>query len=459
MAEKTKRPMGEIIEDYALKPVPDYLRSNWLMYFAITGIFMSLYYVAVGPVVFAMAGWPAGWVVLALAFVINTIVISSFVYIGWKYGLAFDMSIRLLGWGHRGSFFPSLSALMIYLIFFFMQAYWLAMVFNHVWPAIPLGGYYVILAVLVYVLALWGARFIGYFNYVAVPLGIIASIYVLISFYVLGDFTISGVIAQIREPMLPGGFGGGFDFAVMAVGGGALSGVWGRFMKNRAGALGSGLFGSVLGYVLFPVMGIFMVFPVIAILAPIIGGEAAGMALFGPGLPFAVALGGLGAFIVLLYQLNLEMVTALQPSISLSNFFAAVFKWLPGRWVSMLFVVVIGTALLFVGAMETVMIWMSYAALGIGVVCFICLADFVYRLNFHHSTDWVREKIRNWNPIAFIVVVVTYGVSVALWKTGVIMSPSFVGFPLAFVLYYVLSLATKGRYQKDVVTLEVALPE
>jgi len=450
-----KRTANEVMEDYALRKVPDQYRSTKASMFAMFGIPMCMYYLAVGSFSVALAGFWMGILATLLAYGVFIVFTSTFGYVSWKGGYSFDMISRF-SWGETGSFLPSLLGTYLLMSFWAMETYWMAVALQTVWPGIHIWIYYIILFPLFVLIPLYGHRAMAKFNYVAIPLGVLATIYVLIYFYYIKGFDMAGIIEMARKPMIPGGFGAAIDWSLAAVGLWALvAGDFGRFIQreHKGWALGFGPFQGALSHIFFPIAGIFIVFPMIAILTPKIGAQQAGMAAISASVPFVMAMGLFGALVVITYQLNIQFMNAYLPSVNMANFFSVVFKVEPGRKWWVVLVNLVGLGLLALGIIQWITHWAWVAGLTLGTACVISISDMAYRSYRKINADYdeLPKNMRKINPMAFLVfaIAVAVGVIDKLWW-HLSPSPSLIAYPLAFVLYWIISAAGNGKYQQDV---------
>ncbi len=452
--QPAKRSMEEIMEDYALKRSPSFIRSSLASHFAMFGIPMCMYYLAVGSLSVALAGLWLGILATLIAYGVFIIFASVFGYFSWKGGYSYDMIARF-SWGQTGSFVPSLLSMYLLMSFWAMETHWMSVAMQKVWPIGNLWWFYFMLFPLFVVVPIFGHRALAYWNYIAVPLGIIATLYVLYYYYVIGDFTVSKALSMSSKPIIPGGFGAALDWSLAAVGLWAVTaGNFGRFCNSKGWAIGIGPFQGLFAHVVFPIMGIFLVWPMIAALTPKIGAQAAGQTAFLPSIPFVIAMGWLGVIIVLTYQLNVQYINAYLPSVNMANFFAVVFKWEPGRKVWVVIANIIGLALLAFGIIEWILHWAWTATLTLGTACVISLADICYRWHKKIPTEYdvIPPNMRLWNPMAFLVFAISLVVGILdklWWK--LFPSPSIIAYPLAFVLYWIISAKGEGKYQKDII--------
>jgi purine-cytosine permease-like protein len=443
-----KRTLEEIMEDYALKPVPPGYRNTWLSYLALAGIPQSMYYLAVGSLPVAMAGLWGGLTAAIIAGIGLGIIAWIFGTLSHRHGYSYDMLVRLYGWGHRGSILPSLISAALLVAFWVMEAYWMAKALEAAWP-IPIWIYYIPLTILFILVPLYGYKVMGWFGTVTFPVGVLATFWAIFYFYGIEGFTFAQAGEMMAKPLIPGGFGGALDWSLLAIGlWGVALGNFGRFCGSRRSAGAAGPVMAALAHVFFPVLGILIVWPLIAKLTPVVGAEQAGMAAFDPSVPFVAALGGVGAIIVLAYQTSVQYQNVYIPSVNLSSIFAALFKWQPGRIWWVIVINAVGLIFLVAGAMGQMVNFASYAALALGVVTFTSIADWLYRRWGGYSQEFIFEKIRDVNPMAFVTFVVSCAVAIYFWKAGMVPSASIIGYPLSFLLYLGLSAATRGRYQR-----------
>jgi purine-cytosine permease-like protein len=445
----------DVMEEFALKRVPDHYRSTKASLSAMFGVPMCMYYLAVGSLSVALAGFWMGLLATLLAYGVFIIFTSTFGYVSWKGGYSFDMITRF-SWGKMGSFLPSLLGTYLLMSFWAMETYWIAVALQTVWPGIHIWVFYIILFPVFVLIPLYGYRAMAKFNYIAIPVGVLATIYAFIYFYGIREFEVTGIVEMTRKPMIPGGFGVALDWSLAAVGLWALvAGDFGRFIQREHKGWARG-FGPLMGglcHILFPIAGIFIVFPMIAELTPKIGAQQAGMAAISASVPFVIAMGLLGALVVVTYQLHVQFINVYLPSVNLANFFSVIFKIEPGRKWWVVLVNLAGLGLLAIGIINWITQWAWVAGLTLGTACIISISDMAYRSYRKMKTDYdeLPANMREVNPIAFVVFVIAVAVGVMdkLWW-HVSPSPSVIAYPLAFVLYWIISVAAGGKYQHDV---------
>jgi cytosine permease len=444
-----KRSLEQVMEDYALEPVPREYANTVLAYLAMAGVPQSMYYLAVGSVPVAMAGLVGGVAAFVGAGVIMAIMAYVFGMLSYRHGYSYDMLARLYGWGHKGSFIPSLLSAVGLMAFWVLEAYWMAKALETLYP-LPIWIYYIALTILFIIVPLFGHKMMGWFGTVTFPLGILATLYGIAFFYTAGGFSLEALVSMVSKPMMPGGLGGALDWSLLAIGlWGVTLGNLGRFCQTERAAKLAGPVMALLAHGLFPAMGILIVFPMIAKLVPVVGEQQAGMAAFDASVPFVVVLGVIGAIVVLTYQTSVQYINVYLPSVNLSNIVAGLFGLATKRVWWVLIVNVVGFALVVGGAIDQVLAFSSYGALGIGMVVIISMADWVYGALTNLQRRYDAHTIRDWNPLSIITFLVSGAVAIYLWKTGFVASASIVGYPLCFVLYLALAYLTGGAYQQE----------
>ncbi len=442
-----RKTLEQVMEDYALQPVPREYANTLLAYLAMAGIPQSMYYLAVGSVPVAMAGLLGGVVAFVGAGAVMAIMALVFGMLSWRHGYSYDMLARLYGWGHKGSFVPSLVCAAGLIAFWVLEAYWMAKAMEALYP-LPLWVYYIALTILFILVPLFGHKLMGWFGTVTFPLGILATVYGIVWFYTAGGFSLDRLLEMTSKPMMPGGFGGALDWSLLAIGlWGVTLGNLGRFCRTETSAKLAGPVMALLAHGLFPLMGILIVFPMIAKLIPIVGEQQAGLAAFDASVPFAIVLGMIGAVVVLTYQTSVQYINVYLPSINLSNVFGGLFGIVTKRMWWVLIVNLIGFVLVLLGTVDQMLAFSSYGALGIGMVVIISMADWVYSAARKMDRRYDPNTIRDWNPLSIVTFGVSGVVAVVLWKSGVVPSASIVGYPLCFLLYLVLAHVTKGAFQ------------
>lgn len=173
-----------------------------------------------------------------------------------------------------------------------------------------------------------------------------------------------------------------------------------------------------------------------------------------PGVYMVSIMGTLGAVFVVLTQLRINVTNLYSGSLSLSNFFARVFHFAPGRnfWVVVTAAAAVATmmfnVLRFIGPMLTfqgvfLFAWASSVVTDIYVVRrWLKLVP----ETFEHR----RGYLRDWNPVGVTALIVAsivgclfaFGLAGPFWA-GV---SAFVAGVIAAIIHTVLALATQGRY-------------
>jgi len=338
-----------------------------------------------------------------------------------------------------------------------MEMHWLGAAFHYVWP-VDIWVLYGIFFVIIIGLTLFGHKVIGWWGYVAIPLGLGAIIYLIVRAYVFEGFSVGDTLAFASQPIIPGGFAGALAFAMGATGLviGPTFGNYGRFCKTprQAGWLGPTYL--LVGHILIPMLGVLTLFPMIIILTPMVGEAEAGMMAFETSVPFVVAFGAIGAIIVLAWQLNVQYVNVHLPSLSFAAIYQGVTKKSLPRWVWVIVASIIPMLMLWGGLFGIMIEWFSWTApLLLGAVV-IFPADYLWRKWHGYPLEFAWKEVRNVNPVAVVTFIIGYAIGIALWKALLPMGVSWAGL-LAWVgpviimpLYWAGCAITGGKYQKPV---------
>jgi phosphatidylglycerophosphate synthase len=125
----------------------------------------------------------------------------------------------------------------------------------------------------------------------------------------------------------------------------------------------------------------------------------------------------------------------------------------PGRKWWVVIVNLAGLGLLAAGIVSWITHWAWVAGVTLGTACVISIADMAYRAYRGIATEYdeLPTNMRKVNPISFIVFFISVGAGILdkLWW-NLLPSPSLMAYPIAFVLYWIISAASSGRYQQDV---------
>jgi len=440
--ERKKVELGEVMEDYALTPVPDRYRNSKLAYMSMASIPMCMYYLAVGSLAAAYAG-------LVGALIANTIAFISFILLMWplfsasyKTGLSFDMITRMYGWGRHGQLILSILGVFVMLGFWAMETHWMAVAFQETlrWG---LWSWYLILLPIFILVPIFGHKAIGLFNYGAIPLGLGATVYVIVWFYTAGGISLNEAISFAMEPKIPGGLGAAISWVLAAHLAWCLTaGNHGRFLQTKRAYLAAAPFWGAMCHYIFPLMGILLVYPFMVSLSKVVGPEQAAQMAYLPSVPFVAVLGLLGAIIVLCYQLNIQYINAYLPSINLAYVADAIAKFRPGRYWWVIAINIIGIILLATGFWEWLLAWADLAAGLATSAAIISIVNYIYRVSKNYPLTVPDEKIPSVNGYGVISWIISNAVAIPLYHLHIIPTSVVLNWPLAAIIYLALIKAS-----------------
>jgi purine-cytosine permease-like protein len=459
-----------VMEDYSLRYAPHSFRK-WSEYSTATTALGGIAYMAdfaIGASIFVTHGFvSAVWAILLAAVVIFLTGIPI-AYYSAKYNIDMDLLTRGAGFGYLGSTITSLIYASFTFIFFSLEGSIMAQGLN-VYFGLSLPWAYLICALLIIPLVLYGMTFLSKLQVWTQPVWLLL-------------FVLPFIAVFVKDPGAYGAwthFGGtsptgsGFNFLGVGLGAGvALSLIaqigeqvdYLRFMPDKTPANSQKWWVAVIsagpGWVILGALkqlgGGFLAFYIFASLGATLAVEPIQQLIKGFGVllpnPFLVLT--VATFFVVLSQVKINVTNAYSGSLSWSNFFSRILHWHPGRVVWLFFNVGIALLLMELGVfgfLNTVLGFYSNVAIAwIGAV----VADLVINkplLKLSPSyVEFRRAYLYNINPVGFGSMLIASVISVAAFfgafgAFAQAFSP-FLAIIIAFVLSPILAILTKGKY-------------
>lgn len=425
--------ISALIEDNALEPVPLSERRSWpSLTWNTVGIVTTLVALYLGALLTFVAGFKLGLIGGTIVAVVGGLLGWGVGHVAYDSGLSSSVLCRFYGFGLKGS-------ALISSIFGFMMIGFLAAENVLIYEAALLffeAEHSVLSAVLIYgaltaawiLLTIYGFDIVSRFSSIML-IAFLAMLFYLIVFILNTTGQSWGDVTSF-SPQMPDSFLESlgissqsdrlvFCINVLAGSGGALALLaadLGRYARRSAdiavavgfGALTLGVFmvamGGVVMYASLPLVIDFYVE------ANNMGqSEALQLALESPekvAAAFILVGGAIGASLVLAAQSKAQVLNSYSSSLSLSNFFDAVFSWRPGRLVFVIMANLLSVALLF----GDLLVWFNSFLEILGIlttsVAMVIISDYyiVRRITDTRNIDPARQEIVNYAGIVSLVL-------------------------------------------------------
>lgn len=442
-----KELVKEMEEDYAVRLVPRHWRRGWLgltnvalgvstaMVFMQEGSLLALTYGSLNSLYAEIyATLMAGFLAVLIARIA-----------GWT-GLNVNLLSRGAGYGFVGSALTSLIYAINFIMYTAIEGSIMSAALHAYLPIIPVWAFYIFSGAVIVPFVWRGVTQLEKVEKYSVPVyvGLLVLSLVLVS---VGNYS----HASSWLSYLPKGSSVGGDGLLKGIG--VLNGLVGimallvsdyaRFTEEKQ-AKGLGGFG--LGFI--PQFVAFFLSGLIGIYLGVRTNQG------NPGIYMVSIMGTMGAAFVVLTQLRINVTNLYSSSLSLSNFFARVFHFTPGRnfWVVVTAVVAVGAmtfnVLNYIGPMLTfqgvfLFAWVSSLVTDILVVKKILK---IGPEDFEHR----RGYLKDWNPVGVVSLIggsvvgsiLAFGLAGPVWES---LSAFVAGF-VASGIHILMSILTKGQY-------------
>jgi cytosine permease len=315
---------------------------------------------------------------------------------------------------------------------------------------------YIIFGILWVLFSLFGAKVVAIIAKIAVPLYAIFLVIVLVK--VLAGASFSATIAKtvVAGPIAPGQWALAIN-ATLGVAGlmALLDADYTRFAKKDSHMIPFALTGAIIQDFIMIALGGLLAFAgydkALAYYHSIglTGSAAVQAAMSNPGVVFVLYGGIAGGILIFLSQSKAQAMNSYDGSLSFSNFLATLFNWKPGRMWSVIIVNIIAIIFIFGGVLNLVSQFLTIGSDICGVWATIIATDYLFVrgvLKIAPKQIENLENIPSINWVGFLTFVVASLVSMWLFYANIVLVPFVVGVPLAFLLYVIGTLGTKGSY-------------
>ena len=458
---------AEGIEDYSLRYAPTKFRrwSPFMVAGAALGGIAYLADYAIGASVVLTNGAPSGILGILVAATIIFVTGIPISYYSARYGIDMDLLTRGAGFGYLGSTITSLIYASFTFIFFALEGSIMAQALEF-GLGIPLAVGYLITALIVLPLVVYGMSALAKFQAWTQPLWLIVLVLPFIALGVAAPEAYGQFFSYVGDAgpgaqILGTGLAAGVALSLIAQIGEQVDYL--RFMppieetgKLRwwGAVLSAGPGWVILGAIKQLCGGLLAVY-VLSAVGETLAEEPITMFVRSLGLivPGWAAI-VLAVVFVLISQIKINVTNAYAGSLAWSNFFSRVLHAHPGRFVWIFLNVGIALVLMEVGVfgfLNTVLAFYSNVAIAwIGAV----VADLVINKPFLKLSpsyiEFKRAHLRSVNPVGFGSMVVASVLSISayfglLGEFLAAWSP-ILAVLVAFVLSPIICIATKGRY-------------
>lgn len=411
----------------------------------------------------------AGFWMGILACVVGTAASVFFIWfiaeMSRREGLTSALASRALGFGMRGSILPSLVYCFMLIGFLGVESALIGQAIKYLFnlpDTLPINlAIYVPLAFVWTITVIYGIQLVTWVARIAVP----AMFLFLVVWFVqnvqgpvIGQALSHGVMVPGLDPIA------GFAIALnVALGTSGLVGVfaadYARYGRKASDLVPFTLAAGVLAYFVMPFIGGVITFaafePTFKYFLSLGLPEAAAgnAASASQGMSFVILGGLIGLLVAFFSQVKIQTMNAYGSSLGLANIFDMAFNWRPGRVYMVVIANIIGLIFIFGGVLTLIQEFLALGSLITGVWAAMLVTDYwlvrgAMKLAPQHirSVDNLHQV--NWpGVVSFIVsIAIAWWLSVSnIWPV-----PFMVGVPLSVILYVVLSVATQGRYSREV---------
>ncbi|MGI8902655.1 MAG: purine-cytosine permease family protein [Solirubrobacteraceae bacterium] len=476
-SDRLRRGFGRLVEnpmleDYSLRYAPSTFR-RWSELAVATAALGSIAYLAdfaIGASIAITYGFTNALASVLLAAVVIFITSVPIAYYSAKYSVDMDLLTRGAGFGYFGSTITSLIYASFTFIFFALEGSIMAQAFQF-GLGIPLAAGYLIAALIVIPLVIFGMTLLAKLQMWTQPIWMILMVAPFVSILIQhpGAFSswtgFKGHAGSAGFSGISMGLGAGIALSLIAQIGEQVDYL--RFMPAKTPATAKRWWAAVLaagpGWVILGAAkqlgGGFLAYYVATKVGLTKAGEPIQQYLGGAGtfVPSGILV-AVAVFFVVLSQVKINVTNAYSGSLSWSNFFSRVFHWHPGRVVWVFFNVGIALTLMEVGVfsfLNTVLGFYSNVAIAwIGAVA----ADLAINKPLGLSPSYIEFKRANLysvNPVGFGAMAVASIISILAFYHGfghhglgnvLAAYSTFLALGIAVVLSPLLAIATKGRY-------------
>ena len=437
----------EVDDDYSLDRVPRSKRTmGWLSITNITfGIATAIFYFQMGSVMALQFGAINAIISSIYAIIIAGILGTFIAYFSAKSGMNVNLLSRGGGFGYIGASLTSFIYATNFIMYCAFEGLILVSAVHSFFPALPQWVYIIFFGTIVIPLNWFGIKQLDKLQKWSLPI-----------FFI---FLLAAIIVSLNTPSVYDGEFWTYMPGSVQVGGTALlycigihhgimgltallSSDYARFLKPQDIRIGSVAIGFIPQIFCFGVMGGLGIWFGVRL------GES------NPGIYIVLLLGASGVFFTMLTQIRINITNIYSSSLSLSNFFANIFNFKPGRRFWVVVSAVTAMALMLGGIVDHLDTAMTFQGVFLLSWAAILVTDALIikkRLKIGPGYYEARQQyLFKWNPVGVISLLVASGLG-TLAALG-IMGPflqstaAFFAAILAAVLTVILAIYTKGKY-------------
>lgn len=432
-------------EDYALTAVPPAARMSWLSILNVTvGIAGAMIFMQISGQMALQYGAVNAILANAYATIATGVLATIFAFAAADSGLNSNLMARACGYGYLGSALTSLIYASQFIILAAIEGSIIAQAINAYVPALPLPVLMVVITAGNIALNWYGMRQLDRFQKYSFPVYLV----LLATAIMLSARMPLAHTADWMTFMPPGGAIGGMALLTCM---GILNGIVGvqsvltadyaRFLRSGERSFGAIAVGVVPQIASFFVMGLVGIW-------------------FGvrfengnPGVYMVAVMGAWGAAYTVLSQLRINVINVYSGSLSLSNFFARIFGFAPGR----VFWVIAAAALALAAMLADVLSRVGQVLTFQGVFMFAWAASMVADLLVVRrmlklqpdALEYRDDRVQAWNPVGTIALVAgcALGSWLALGSANPVLNAAsaLVAGVTSFVVHIAVAAITQGR--------------
>lgn len=453
--------LENLMEDFALEPVPQHVRRPWKEIAVIqVGISSSLAVLMTGGLVTFMAGFWMGMLAAFISFLVSTFFTYSLGLISLRDGYSSNIISRAYAFGTRGSTLGSLIWAFMIIGFLGMESVLIGnslLFYFHIEPSTGINILmYVLMAALWVVLSLFGMKVVAKVAQIMVPLLFLMLLYIVV--LLLGKGSLADAFTHgIMIPNMPlsQGFATAMNATITLAG--LLSIVaadFTRFSRSPKDVAKISVTGNLAMYGLTMIFGAvitFFGFQTTFDYFTQTGMDAAAAgtaAITNPGITLVLTAGFLGLLTIFFSQSKVQVGNSYEGALALVNLFDAAFRWKPGRAVMVVLANILALAFIFGNILHYIETFLTLGSVLLCVWVTIVLTDYyMVRGKMKKGAQGIDslENIPqfNWNGIITLIVSTIVGMWVN--SMGWFPVPFVISTIFAFVMYTVI-----GSLQKPV---------
>lgn len=443
---EVKNQREEQKEDYSLNKVPFHWRMNWYSLTNVTlGVATAMFFMQVSGQMALAYGSVNAMLAGIYATLITGLLATGVAFFAAKNGLNANLMARGAGYGFVGSALTSLLLAVNFIIYLAIEGAIMSHAIHAYIPAIPVWVYMIIVSLGIIPLNWYGIKQLDKLQKYSLPIYLV----LLITGMVIAANMDLPYSSDWLSFMPEGGAIGGVALLTCF---GIMNGVIGsqtlltsdyaRFIKPEQIKFAPFAVGFLPQFVAFFVMGMVGIW------------FGVRFAESNPGIYMVTVMGVWGALFTILTQLRINITNLYSGSLALSNFFARVFRFAPGRVFWVVGTSVIALVLMLLGIihfLESVLTFMgvflfSWVA---SLIADLVVVKKILKIGPSHL-EHRRGFLRDWNPVGPIALI-TASVVGAIFAYGLVGSTlaavsAYISGVISFTLHVLLAVITRGKY-------------